>query len=774
MSFLNGLGKALGIAILLGSSALCATIDNSQIQPKVNTVGTSTTVTCDGFSPVVLGSGLSLPARTVLIAVEQSKARASLTSQVLESSIIGQVDRASMYSDLPTADQPREYMNVVSSPEQECLGQKPIQLIDYVTLEGQEYARVLFFPVTVDSLGSLVFNRRIDVNLDGSVLSSQHLLPVNLASSGYSARAYSPTQALSTTGPKYLIVTSGLLDSACQRLAAYKRETGYDARVELIGNITAGYPGRDDAERLRNRLKSFYVEGGEYVLLAGDETQLPIRYAYPSMTSTIPDMADLQVCDLYFADLTGDWDSDSDGVWGEKYADQADVTPELLLGRLPFSRPEEMTNYTNKLIAYETNPGDGNLDYLTRAFFFSSDQMRDYNNIGQHTTIAAAYPPRFAIDTSDGVELSHGSDSDPTNLPASDLLPILSSGFGIVNIIAHGRSDAFGVRTSGYNDWPKSYFMTTNPGGTNGDANELTPNGNISFYYSLACDNGGFDLDEAPISELNPNLVETLLGVADAGAVGFVAHSRWGWITSSHLVQKTFFDSLFAHPDRPAVLSMYDTKAVFYYYLDQVYGINYYGDPSLKVYTDRPHKLSISTIGMSGSLTVAVINESGPVAGASVILSCNGNPIAEGTTNPSGYVNLSSDMYEDSTYTFVALKSGSTTGYKTIHPSIVTGVNETNDQLPRDFNLAQNYPNPFNPSTTIGFDLPSRSKVVLDIYDVLGRRIKTLVDGEFAAGSYDIEWDGKTSAGAPVASGVYFYRIEAGDYASSRKMLLLK
>ncbi|HKK21567.1 MAG TPA: C25 family cysteine peptidase [candidate division Zixibacteria bacterium] len=774
MSFRGNRALLFGLAVLVGAGVKAATLDESMVTPRVEVQSSKTNVTCEGFESIALGADLVLPGKTFLVELSDSESNPQFTVIVGETAVLGQVDRSRMYCDETTSDRPNEYANVTSSSATERLGQYPVELIDIVTVNGRRYARLLYFPVTVDSLNNLVFARQTDLKFDGNLLSSEQLLRGGLDRRALSEKSNRAGQTLSANGPKYLIVTSALLDSTCEDLAAYKRETGYNAWVEDIDEILLSYSGRDEAERLRNRLKSFYAEGGEYVLLAGDETQLPIRYAYPSMTSAMPDTADLQVCDLYFADLTGEWDSDSDGVWGEKYADQADLTPELLLGRLPFSRPEEVTNYTNKLIAYETNPGNGDLSYLTRAFFYSSDQMRDYGDGGEHGLIAAAFPSNFQIDTIHGIEQSRGDDVNPTNLSAGETIPILSSGYGIVNVIAHGRSDAFGVRTTGYNEWPKSYFMTTDVGGTNGDANNMEPNGKTSFYYSLACDNGGFDLDQPPMNEPDPNLVETLLGLPDAGAVGFVAHTRWGWIASSHLVQKTFFDSLFAHPGRPAVCAMYDTKAVFYYYRDQVYGIDYFGDPTLKVYTGTPKTLSLTTSVGSGNVLVSVNDESGPVVAAAVIVSRNGAPIFDGVTDGSGQINLPIDLYEDSTYTIAAIKTGATIGFKSIQPSIVTGVNESNDQLPRDFELAQNYPNPFNPSTTIGFSLPARSKVVLEVFDVLGRRVRTLADGNYTSGRHEVVWDGETDSGSKVSSGIYFYRLQANAFSATKKMLLLK
>jgi len=94
--------------------------------------------------------------------------------------------------------------------------------------------------------------------------------------------------------------------------------------------------------------------------------------------------------------------------------------------------------------------------------------------------------------------------------------------------------------------------------------------------------------------------------------------------------------------------------------------------------------------------------------------------------------------------------------------------------LPKDFALDQNYPNPFNPSTTIRFSLPQESKVKLVVYDITGAVVKTVMDNALSAGNKEVTWDGTNSNGAKVASGMYLYRIEAGNFSAVKKMLLLK
>jgi len=94
--------------------------------------------------------------------------------------------------------------------------------------------------------------------------------------------------------------------------------------------------------------------------------------------------------------------------------------------------------------------------------------------------------------------------------------------------------------------------------------------------------------------------------------------------------------------------------------------------------------------------------------------------------------------------------------------------------IPTEFGLSQNVPNPFNPSTIVEYALPMDAQVNLSIYNVLGQHVKTLVDDMQRAGRQTVTWDGTDNGGNSVASGVYFYKIRAGDFSSTKKMLLLK
>ena len=98
----------------------------------------------------------------------------------------------------------------------------------------------------------------------------------------------------------------------------------------------------------------------------------------------------------------------------------------------------------------------------------------------------------------------------------------------------------------------------------------------------------------------------------------------------------------------------------------------------------------------------------------------------------------------------------------------------TDDVSPKVFALHQNYPNPFNSITSFRYELPEKSHVTIEIYDMLGREVRTLVNTTQDAGFNSVIWNATNDYGKPVSAGVYLYQIQAGEFVQTRKMVLLK
>jgi hypothetical protein len=158
-----------------------------------------------------------------------------------------------------------------------------------------------------------------------------------------------------------------------------------------------------------------------------------------------------------------------------------------------------------------------------------------------------------------------------------------------------------------------------------------------------------------------------------------------------------------------------------------------------------------------------------------LLLSLNGQLLGEYTSDLNGRAII--DYLFDGTtcYRLSVLVPGASVTQVDFIPSLVTDVDDdVTSSLPFQFALHQNYPNPFNPATVIAFDLPVRSEASLRVYNLLGQTVARLLDGSVEAGNHSVKWNGTTDSGEPAGSGVYFYRLEAGNTVFTKKMILLK
>jgi hypothetical protein len=105
---------------------------------------------------------------------------------------------------------------------------------------------------------------------------------------------------------------------------------------------------------------------------------------------------------------------------------------------------------------------------------------------------------------------------------------------------------------------------------------------------------------------------------------------------------------------------------------------------------------------------------------------------------------------------------------------IVTDVQSPIDIVPAKYALSQNYPNPFNPTTRFNVSLPEAALLKVDVFNIVGQKIATVLSEERAAGNYTVTWNGTTQSGAPATSGVYLVRMQAGKFSAVRKVVLMK
>ena len=146
----------------------------------------------------------------------------------------------------------------------------------------------------------------------------------------------------------------------------------------------------------------------------------------------------------------------------------------------------------------------------------------------------------------------------------------------------------------------------------------------------------------------------------------------------------------------------------------------------------------------------------------------------------SGFIDLPQKSYETGELSVIVEKlsgmgaSVSQMWLKETGVGLNVQVDQQNGENPSAFTLGDNYPNPFNPSTQIQFSLPQNSKIRLEIFNLLGQKVRVLVDNALPAGSHIIEWNGRNEHGVEVASGIYFYRMVAENFVQTKRMLLMR
>ncbi|MCK4385148.1 MAG: hypothetical protein KAW52_02675 [candidate division Zixibacteria bacterium] len=590
---------------------------------------------------------------------------------------------------------------------------------------------------------------------------------------------------------QYLIITSSGLKSAFLPLLEWKIKKGIKATIVSVDSILNAYPGRDDPEKIRNFLIEAYLNGAIWVLLGGDEDVVPVRYAYPTNTSTPPEVTKQQICDLYYSDVDGEWDLDNDGIWGEHGHDSPDIYPDLFVGRVPCSNSGEAASFVEKLLLYEKNPGNGSTAYLTSALWICSDQMRDWSGgEGQHTLASQYVDDNFFQDLSTLVETPSGDAENPISPEGQNCIQTMNQGWGIISVLAHGIANGFVAKSNRTNENPRSWVFTA-PGGGDGHGHlpSLSNQGKYGIMYSIACKQSAIDVDKYPQMGSEPCVGELYPLSQNNGGVAFLGYTRWGWVGFSYKLLEKFLQYLFVNHHLGIAEAL--SRCSYPSYRDLNYGHNLFGDPEMPVWTEVPQTLTVThpskvTLGLQ-TINITVTSQDIGIPDATVCLSLNQRIMFLGTTDQNGSLSAEVNLDDLGEMSVVVTKPNFLPYEGTITISIAADVDEDeNQENINSFDLSQNYPNPFNPVTTIRFKVEGgRSKapipITLKVYNILGQLVRILVDKPKRAGSYEAIWDGKDEKGKEVSSGIYFYRLdvrsldlETENYQKTKKMTLVK
>jgi hypothetical protein len=388
---------------------------------------------------------------------------------------------------------------------------------------------------------------------------------------------YTASLKNSNNGYDYVIIINESVASAVTNLKQWKETVGYQVNIVNTSDIYLTYTGEDKPEKIRNFLIDKYAEWGiKYVLIIGSHNSLPMRYCYPDPQNH--DGGNWKIpTDHYYADLTGDWDADGDGFYGERRDDDVDIYQEVYVGRIPFDDYQKIKDICRKTIEFEQDDGT----WKTKALLLGAKTFRDGGCSDNFIEILKE--DIFEPEGYDCTTMYEKEGWKPSPIPCdypiskSNVLDIWPNGYGLVTWKAHGNSDsAYRLIWRWFEEEFHSFLKSR-------DVTELNDD-KPSIVYSESCHNARPEDDD--------NLGFALI---NHGAVAFIGATRLSWIIWGE--DNTFGGALdldyqfhrnLIIESQSVAESLFNAKL----YIDEYgqgimdinqYPFNLYGDPSLRV-----------------------------------------------------------------------------------------------------------------------------------------------------------------------------------------------
>lgn len=602
-------------------------------------------------------------------------------------------------------------------------------------------------------------------------------------------------------GAPGVIITPSEFFDAFQEYANWMTDQGIRTILVTPEYIYSVFPnGRDNPEKIRLYIQWCYkYAGGTYFIFGGDDYTVPVRYGIPRDINP-PDTVfenDSIPCDLYFSDLTGDWDCDygpnnGDGNWGELTHDNADCFSEVFVGRITALNAFEVENWVTKALHYEKTPGV----QFNKALWISD--------------------PPFYNGPAHGEFPSYFTHKDDNEYAADAALYDIDAGYGFVNLNCHGDIGNFspdvysGGRNTIYSWWP------TPPSQTRAGLNWLTNVNKYFFVYAICCHSGAYD-QYAKTDPHYPNGSDTCAADAfvDAylynhqgmhgpfGACAGVFNTRtpYAWNTWNY-IQEYYYDALFRQPEEEidTIYSYFGVaqaiaKAMYeplwslnWQHRNGAYCPNLFGSPVTEAWTKTPGNMMVThptqiPAGVQTNFTVTVGTYTippTPLQYAKVCLNKPDDIYEVGTTDANGQVTFSiTPQYGGPMKVTVTRFHNIDTYYAQYRPSqtfcevIPTGGGGgqsagSNIIAPEHLCITW-MPTLIKGDVLIRYGVPEKNKVDLTVYNILGARVSLIRNEKLVPGYYEDMLDARD-----LASGVYFIVLRQGNEKVSKKFLLIK
>ena len=414
------------------------------------------------------------------------------------------------------------------------------------SLEGQgrykncDYVQIRFTPFTYQSIPqSLFFHKQITLEIRYIPETMNNIKNRNMDNDDYASSIIKNYDDIKSTYNQqhqpitneqydYVIITTEDLAPSVQFLKYWREITGFSTKIIYLSWIQDEYEGIDIQTQIRNFLIDKYDQWSiEYVLIVGSKSSIPMRYCYPDKDNHA--YSGRTPTDYYYADLTGNWDKDNDGFYGEKSQDEPDFLAEIAVGRIPVDNPAIVAEICQKIIEFEQTDGSWKKQALLIGALLTLEN-EDHSNydktdgayLMESLSSSVLLPNQYQTTTLYEKEgLSPSSFPCDLSLSLTNVTNEFSKGYGLVNWNAHGLStatyrlywqtdDGDGVPES--RETASPYFISTSK-------LEQLNDDKPAFVFSCSCENAHPE---------RKNLGAELL---KQGAVGFIGASRNAWGT---------------------------------------------------------------------------------------------------------------------------------------------------------------------------------------------------------------------------------------------------
>jgi len=470
-------------------------------------------------------------------------------------------------------------------------------------LNGHPIAFGAFSPFDYNPVkNELVFYPRIEVEVNYSSTSkarvAQNLLKKDafimqrLTTSVDNVSEIPQYSFVQQTGHEYLIIMDAAKAAQWQPLVDFYAGRGISVMMKAVNEISASTAGQDLQEKIRNYIIDFYEDNPlRYVLLAGDTDVIPHRGFYVNLDGQTDN--DIPA-DMYYSSLDGTWNADNDTHWGE--AQEADLTPELALGRICYNSDAEIANQINKIFMYQVAPVE---DQIKSAGFVGEwlwegptwggdymDQMIGGSSAHGYTTVGV--PSSWNI-----TKLYDRTYGSADSWGPTQIRPFLSTGPNLVNHLGHSNT-TYNMRLSNNQ---VSSTSVSNDGAAQ----------NFSIYFTQGCYAGSFDnRNTEPGSYTQDCITEKFTGLPTSAA-GMISHSRYGWGVqgstngASQYLHREYIDAIFGEDIHALGYTLVDSKidnipfitgtAVMYWV---TYETNLFGCPATSIWSDTPSTMTVN------------------------------------------------------------------------------------------------------------------------------------------------------------------------------------